>query len=54
MSKVKNITKDNLTISHELVVDKDSAYISEVQTFDEPVNYEVAFKKYYPDPDTKV
>ncbi|MGL5352562.1 MAG: hypothetical protein ACRDA5_04465 [Clostridium sp.] len=54
MSNMKNTKKDNLTTSEELVIDENSAYISEVQTFDEPVDYEVAFKKYYPKPDTEV
>lgn len=54
MSNIKDTKKDNLTISEELVIDENSAYISEVQTFNEPVDYEVAFKKYYPEPDTKV
>lgn len=49
MSKSNNENSNNSTISYELVTDKNGAYISEVQTFNKPVDYETAFKKYYPE-----
>lgn len=48
MSKIKNNNTNNLTISNELVTDENGTYISEVQSFNKPEDYEDAFKKYYP------
>lgn len=49
MSKINNKNLNNLTISYELVTDEYGTYVSEVQTFNIPVDYETAFKKYYPE-----
>lgn len=48
MSKVNTEEKSNLKVSHELVTSEYGDYISEVQTFNKPVDYEEAFEKYYP------
>ena len=50
MCEVNNEDTNNLTVSYELITDKNGTYISEVQTFNKPVDYETAFKKYYPEP----
>lgn len=49
MSTVNNENINNLTISYELVNGEYGTYVSEVQTFNKPVDYETAFKKYYPE-----
>lgn len=49
MSTVNSENINNLTISYELVNDECGTYVSEVQTFNTPVDYETAFKKYYPE-----
>ena len=49
MSTVNYENINNLTISYELVNDGYGTYVSEVQTFNIPVDYETAFKKYYPE-----
>lgn len=40
--------KINKKVTHKLVSDEDKVYVSEVQEFIEPVDYEEAFKQYYP------
>lgn len=49
MCEITDENTNNLTISYELVTDENCTYISEVQTFKKPVDYETAFKKYYPE-----
>ncbi|MGL5381710.1 hypothetical protein [Clostridium sp.] len=48
MKEEKNKSNKNLTVTHELVSDCNKTYVSEVQTFKVPEDYEDAFKKYYP------
>lgn len=43
----------NKITTHELVSDEAGTYISEVQYFKKPEDYEDAFKDYYPKEDTK-
>ena len=50
MCEVTNESANNLTISYELITNENGTYISEVQTFKKAVDYETAFKKYYPKP----
>lgn len=40
--------KNNKTIKKEIVKDKNGTYVSEVQEFNNPADYEEAFKQYYP------
>lgn len=43
----KNKSSNNIT-THEVVTEKGNVYVSEVQYFKEPEDYEDAFSKYYP------
>lgn len=40
--------KKNNIITHELITNGTETYISEIQHFHKPEDYEDAFKKYYP------
>ena len=44
----KDDEKNNKTIRKEIVKDKKGSYVSEVQEFKKPADYEEAFKQYYP------
>lgn len=48
MKNKDNESNKNLTVTHEVVSDGYKTYVSEVQTFKVPEDYEDAFKKYYP------
>ena len=41
--------KPNEIATHQIVPGVNSPFVSEVQTFDKPADYEDAFGKYYPD-----
>ncbi|CDG01467.1 hypothetical protein [Clostridium chauvoei] len=47
------MNKKNKTVTHELVSDEKGTYVSEVQNFNKPEDYEDAFKNYYPRNDLK-
>ncbi|SHI91007.1 hypothetical protein SAMN02745163_00998 [Clostridium cavendishii DSM 21758] len=48
MKKQKKNLEENKTITHEVVQGEYGKFVSEVQDFKKPENYDDAFSKYYP------